>query len=85
MQRQGFIFLQKSKIQTVGKRKKNFSYFISEIPNFSNMGFFLKCSMFCRSIPLRFIQLINPLYFKPTVFHLRYFSFTFDISKKFGT
>ena len=30
-----------------------FIYFIAEISNFSYMGFFRKCSMFCWSIPLR--------------------------------
>ena len=55
MLRRGFTFLQKSKIQTVGKRKKYifFSYFISVIPGFSYMDFFTKCSMFRRSIPLK--------------------------------
>ena len=49
----GSFFLHKSKIQTVGKRKKNFfGYFISKIPNFSDMYFIRKCSMFHRSIPL---------------------------------
>ena len=55
IKRRGLMFLQKSKIQTVGNRKKNyffFSYFISEIPNFSYVRFFRKCSMFRRSIPL---------------------------------
>ena len=54
MERRGFIFLQKSNVQTVGNRKKKtfFCYFISEIPNFAYMGFFRKCSTFRRSIPL---------------------------------
>ena len=41
-------------MQTFGNRKKYifFSCFISEIPNFSYMRFFRKCSMFRRSIPL---------------------------------
>ena len=40
MLRRGFISLQKPKIQAVGKRKKIiFSYFISEIPNFSFRAF----------------------------------------------
>ena len=51
----GMIFLQKSRIQTVGKPKKCFffRYFVSEIPNFSYMGFFQKFSKFRRGIPLR--------------------------------
>ena len=48
----GSFFLQKSKMQTVRNRKKTFSYFISEIPSFSYMHFFRKCSMFRRSILL---------------------------------
>ena len=53
MLKRGFIVLQKPKLQTVGNRKKNiFSYFTSEIPNFSYMDFFRKCSMFRQSIPL---------------------------------
>ena len=46
------MFLQISQIQIVGKRKKVFSYFVSEIPKFSYMGFFRKCLMFRWSIPL---------------------------------
>ena len=38
---------------SVGNTKKFFfSYFISEIRNFSHMRFFRKCSMFRQSIPL---------------------------------
>ena len=48
----GSFFLQKSKMQTVRNRKKTFSYFISEIPSFSYMHFFRKCSMLRRSILL---------------------------------
>ena len=59
MVRRGLIFLQKPKIQAVGKREKIFfSYSISEIPNFSYMHFFRKCSMFCRSIPLTHMFLV---------------------------
>ena len=39
----------------IEKKKSFFSYFISEISNFSYMRFFRKCSMFRRSIRLRFI------------------------------
>ena len=35
------------------EKKVFFSYFISEIPKFFYMGFFRKCSMFRRSIPLK--------------------------------
>ena len=34
------------------KRMFLYSYFISQIPNFSHVGFFRECSMFRRSIPL---------------------------------
>ena len=34
------------------KQKKKFSFFISGIPNFSDIGSFRKGSMFRRSIPL---------------------------------
>ena len=45
--KRGFIFLQKLKMQTIGNRKKIFfSYFISEVPNFSYMVFFRECSIF---------------------------------------
>ena len=37
------------------EKKAFFSYFISEIPNFSYMRFFRKCSMFRRRIPFRHI------------------------------
>ena len=42
MYRQGFIFLQKPKILTVGNRKENFSDFLLEIPNFLIYVFFQK-------------------------------------------
>ena len=35
------------------EKNKSFSYFNSEIPNFSYIGFFRKCSTFCQSIPLK--------------------------------
>ena len=39
-------------MQIVGNSKTIFfSYFILEIPNFSYMRIFRKCSMFCRIIP----------------------------------
>ena len=54
MKRGGFMFLQKSKIQTVGQREKLFfSFFILEIPNFSYMDFFSKCLMLRRKTPLK--------------------------------
>ena len=37
----------------VWQGERLFSYFISGFPNFSYFGFFRKCSMFLRSIPLR--------------------------------
>ena len=51
MQRRVLIFLQKSKNTDRCKRKKTvfFRYFISDIPNFSCMGFFRKYSMFRRN------------------------------------
>ena len=42
MYRQGFIFLRKPKILTVGNRKENFSDFLLEIPNFLIYVFFQK-------------------------------------------
>ena len=50
----GVHFFTKIKFTEGWKYKKTifFSYFISEIPNFSHMGFFRKCSKFRRSIPL---------------------------------
>ena len=45
-------FYKNQKYRRLGKEKKKFSYFISEIPNFSYMGFFRKCSMFRQIIPL---------------------------------
>ena len=41
-------------MQMVGHRKKILlSYRISEIANFFYIDFFRKCSMFCRSTPLK--------------------------------
>ena len=50
----GSYFWKNKKYRRLEKEKKNvfFGYFISEIPNFSYMGFFRKCSMFRWSIPL---------------------------------
>ena len=62
MLRRGFVILQKSKIQTVGKKKKTFGYFISEIPKFSCMDFFRKCSMFAGAL-LSGSQLMLHVYF----------------------
>ena len=55
----GVHIFTKIKIKDGWKTKKNifFSYFISGIPQFSNMGFFTKCSMFRRSILLNGIFL----------------------------
>ena len=47
-------------MQTVANRKKFFSFYISEIPNFSCVFFFRKCSMFRRSIPLRIEYFSGP-------------------------
>ena len=58
------MFLGKSKIQNVENRKKNFfsGYFISEIPYFSYIRFFRKCSMFRWSIPLNFLNFFQYIY-----------------------
>ena len=47
---EGWYFNKNKKMQTDGNRKFFFSCFISEIPNFSCMGFLGKCSMSCRRI-----------------------------------
>ena len=49
----GSYFYKNQKYRRLEKRKKKFSYFISEIPNFSYTCFFRKCSKFRRSIPLK--------------------------------
>ena len=42
--------------------EKKFSYFISEIPNFSFTYFFRKCSMFRRTIPISGLKRLLTLY-----------------------
>ena len=61
-------FLQKSKLQMVGNKKK-FYYFISEIPNFFYMGFFRKFSMFHWSIPLKSLLSSSSLIIKSLILH----------------
>ena len=48
----GLHFLENQKYRRLEKKKKKFSYFVSEIPNFFYMGFFGKCSKLRQSIPL---------------------------------